>query len=460
MVGDADDHSVFKRLAGSRRTVVLGLALVGVLLGLAVAVVVVRHGSGSTLGVPSDSSAAYTDPNGYRCKAGATDNKGLCPGNPGWFKAGSPAAAASPTMSEATSTESKTRSSPPSVTGAHWAETDLGTLGGKSSVATDINERGQVVGVSRAAGGERHVFLWQGGTMTDLGLLSVRDRRSYPIINDRGEVVWNREGRHGVLWSAGTTRSLGFEARALNNRGQIVGVVGSPNSAFWDRGVLWDDGRVRQLGQPFEPVAINDSGDVVGTVSHYGRTTSEAFRQRVALWRAGRLRPLGSLVGYQSSAAVAINSAGRVLANCAYRTGGYAAEHPCLWDGRAWLDAGLRGVPMTAAALNDRGQIASVGGGHAFRWTHGRIVDLGPIGSGMVADMDNLGRIVGSRRGHAVVWAYGALTDLALAHHSQSKAFAVNDAGDIVGWSETGRAGAGGYSQPPRHAVVWVLKPG
>ena len=431
-----------------------GLTLFGVLVGFAVALVAAWPRSSG--GVPSDASAAYTDPAGYRCKAGATDNKGLCPGNPGWFNAGSPSAAASPTTSEATSTKSKMRSSSPSVTGAHWAETDLGTLGGKSSAATDINERGQVVGVSRTAGGERHVLLWEGGTMTDLGLLSVRDRRSYPIINERGEVVWNREGLHGVLWSAGTTRSLGFAVRALNNRGQVVGVVGSPANAVWDRGVLWDGGRVRQLGQPFEPVAINDSGDVVGTVSHYGRTTSEPFRQRVALWRAGRLRRLGSLVGYQSSAAVAINSAGWVLANCAYRTDGYAAEHPCLWDGRAWLDAGLRGVRLTAVALNDRGQISSVGGGHAFRWTHGRLAD---IGSGVVADMDNLGRIVGSRQAHAVVWAYGALSGLARARHSQSKALAVNDAGHIVGWSEAARAGAGGYSRPPRHAVIWTRKP-
>src|SRR6516225_6105669 len=39
------------------------------------------------------------------------------------------------------------------------AMTDLGTLGGNESVATSINDQGQVVGYSRGA------FLWQGGVM-------------------------------------------------------------------------------------------------------------------------------------------------------------------------------------------------------------------------------------------------------------------------------------------------------
>jgi probable HAF family extracellular repeat protein len=67
-----------------------------------------------------------------------------------------------------------------------WAIRDLGTRGGKFSIAYAINERGQVVGTSRTSSGEQHVFLWQGGNMSDLGryigMGSIR-------VNDQGQVV-------------------------------------------------------------------------------------------------------------------------------------------------------------------------------------------------------------------------------------------------------------------------------
>jgi len=66
---------------------------------------------------------------------------------------------------------------------------DLGTLGGTSSVASSINDRGQVVGYSQTASGELHAFLWGKGTMTDLGTLGGNFSEAAAIINDRGQVV-------------------------------------------------------------------------------------------------------------------------------------------------------------------------------------------------------------------------------------------------------------------------------
>jgi probable HAF family extracellular repeat protein len=82
---------------------------------------------------------------------------------------------------------------------------DLGTLGGRSSRPTAINNRGQVVGVSQAEDGAWHGFLWDDGRMVDLTPAGALEPSSVANdINDRGQIVgqaFTGEGGGAVMWT-------------------------------------------------------------------------------------------------------------------------------------------------------------------------------------------------------------------------------------------------------------------
>jgi len=125
----------------------------------------------------------------------------------------------------------------------------LGTLGGRSSAATAINDSGQVVGEAGTANfsGNR-VFLWQEETgMQDLGALAEGRSSEASGINDWGAVVGTATNSNGqglaFLWNGRKMRDLNSKidpnsdwlligAYATNNSGQILasGLLGSDDS--------------------------------------------------------------------------------------------------------------------------------------------------------------------------------------------------------------------------------------
>jgi probable HAF family extracellular repeat protein len=90
---------------------------------------------------------------------------------------------------------------------------NLGSLGGTVNAALDINNRGQVIGNSDLYGNAvTHTFLWQGGTMSDLGTLPGDVDSFAGGINDAGQVVGescDASGScRGYLWQHGTMYDL------------------------------------------------------------------------------------------------------------------------------------------------------------------------------------------------------------------------------------------------------------
>ncbi len=151
---------------------------------------------------------------------------------------------------------------------------DLGSLGGGFSMASDLNESGQITGYSSDSAGRFHAFFWtREGGMIDLSQPDHLESWG-AALNDLGQVVGSVDG-HAFLWTAEagmqrlTSDSVFSQAVDINNQGQVTGqaaFIRNQLIAF-----LWDpDNGVRPLGtlgeefQASYSLFINQAGQVVG----------------------------------------------------------------------------------------------------------------------------------------------------------------------------------------------------
>lgn len=215
---------------------------------------------------------------------------------------------------------------------------DLGTLGGSQAQALFINDVGQVIGQSFTAvttGAPKNIgdllwsrpvagFIWQNGTMTDLGNLG--GTWVLPLrLNQRGQVVGfaTRNGDRTFrpfLWDQGIMKDLGTlggsngRATAINDAGDVVGGTDLPNGGFhaflWRNGVMRDLGSVRTRSQAWH---INSKSQIVGTTGNDGESSNRAF-----LWEnngpmvdLNTLIPGGSLLTLRYP--LGINDAGEII---------------------------------------------------------------------------------------------------------------------------------------------------
>jgi len=331
------------------------------------------------------------------------------------------------------------------IGGSLYSVTDLGTLGGPSgTVAYGINNAGQVVGASwtglYGGGGAicgpfaqcplSHAFVWNTGTMTDLGIppgANGIDSIAYGI-NRSGQIAgsWTYPGYFSgpFFYTGGQMNDLSpltgtsSGATALNDSGRVVGGDGQP--FLYGGGTLTHFGT---LGGIAAAAGINGTDQIVG-FSYFGGNKI----YHAVLWSAGQTKDLGTLSGGTNSRAYGINAGGQVVGVSEINTGG--ASHAFLYSSGTMTDLGtLGGSSSQADAINVNGQI---------------------VGWANTAD--------GSR--HAVLWSAGAMTDLNTAVSLPAgvvlvEATGINDFSRIIANGSDGRA----YLLTPPKPIV-ILVPG
>ncbi len=243
-------------------------------------------------------------------------------------------------------------------------------------------------------------------------------------------------------------------ANGINAQGHVVGSYMIPGNTA-THAFLWKDGVFRDLtpGRDYtDALAINDAGQVVGVTSGSPEGLT-AF-----LWQNGVMRNLGTLgwtggLGEPASVATSINSKGQIVG---WSWTKEATIRAFLWEaGRMRRLPGLENIFSKAHGIDNNSRVVGQYGegttGRGFRWTAGAVSPVGKMGGGTVATAINAeNKVVGWSRGNsrAFVWRAGVMTNLGTLGGTYSGASAINDLGQIVGYS-------GPPGDFPMHAFFW-----
>jgi probable HAF family extracellular repeat protein len=311
--------------------------------------------------------------------------------------------------------------------------------------AEDINDRGQVVGISASAAGVDS-YLWSPRAgFTTLARLPGATTTTAVAINEPGAVAGTAELEGGlrrpVVWAAPD------RIRDIGSYGRYV--FESPDSSWSVDAAIATD--------------INDRGHVVGS------TSAPEYPEVAYLWseREG-MQLLGTLGGLYSTA-WAVNVWDEVVGTAELADG---THHGFLWAGGELLDLGaLGGSYSDAYAINDLGVVTGIyqtpsGETRVFRWSRSRgAVDVGPTFAGVQEGITSLstglnvfGQIVGGVQGpdssiRAAVRQplTGTWQELMPGSPYVSFALAINNLGAIVG-----RVATSTDFEAPSRAAIWA----
>jgi probable HAF family extracellular repeat protein len=198
----------------------------------------------------------------------------------------------------------------------------LPTLGGNNGQASAINNRGQIVGFAEDGTVDSSCpanttnnrtqlpVLWENGKAKAKALPTGSDPSGNALwINDIGQIVGFTGAcaatSHAVVWDHDKVNTLldngtGAEAFGNNNRAQIVGFVGAPDSGI-PNAALWQNDMLINLGLlPGDlggiASGINDNGQVVGSNFDSHGNWAHAF-----IWQNNVMTDLNALIPANSN---------------------------------------------------------------------------------------------------------------------------------------------------------------
>jgi len=238
---------------------------------------------------------------------------------------------------------------------------DLGDLpGGYESVGIYVDDNGQVVGFADNGipdvnsyfffytGTQIRTFLWQNGTMRDIGTLG--GGSAFPgsncggqprnivvgasFIDDHVNASTGFPTVDPYLWKDGKMTDLGTlggtigSATCSNSRGEFIG-QSNLSGDIQTHAFLWRNGKIHDLGTLGGPLSeapwINDSGMIVGSAD-----LPQAGIHDAVTWKDGKIRDLGTVDGDGCSRGYSVNSRGQVVGGS---TSCKAFLHAFLWEG-------------------------------------------------------------------------------------------------------------------------------
>ncbi|PLX82921.1 MAG: hypothetical protein C0616_01055 [Desulfuromonas sp.] len=348
------------------------------------------------------------------------------------------------------------------------------------SAAVGVNSTGSIIANSLASGGSDcsdvggcyRAFTWKNGTMVDIPpipgeikefrapgtdsegdpgviVFEVNSYSEVVDINDSGEMVLtvddNTEaGRHAYYWD-GFTMTAGVLGR------DDVSLINISYPAYFPLTTI--------VGETSESVAINENGQALvnsGDTAIY----VDINHAPIPLFEVINYLPGGTL-----TVGVDINDSG-------YDNNDGIPDGHVIGNSGTFVKESLRQLlrqpmflqsrPMT---LQDAGLDEDIQG---FFWDGGAMYPVDHLGGGasVAADLNNSDQVVGGAltadgKTHAFIWTLaanekGVIVDLGTLGGENSFALAINESGQVTGWSETGATyQEEGVTLPIVHAFLW-----